>query len=90
VNFLEIIERLAGVVDGANRTFTAPTRFVLGSTRAIVNGVVYTADDDVWGYAELNTNTVRFNRAPKLGFVLSLFYREAQAEGSPFSGGAVP
>jgi hypothetical protein len=90
MDFFEIIRPLEGVVDGVNRTFTVPTRFVLGTTQAMVNGVSYASGDAEWGYVELNPTTIRFNRAPKSGFVLSLFYREARAEGSPFSGGVIP
>ena len=86
MDFLETINPLIGVVDGTNRTFTIAERFELGTPRAIVNGVVYEPSDEYFGYAELNSYTIRFTHAPKVGYRLYLFYRVAVAEGSPFSG----
>ena len=90
MDFYETIEPLNGTVDGTNKTFTITERFELGTARAIVNGIVYEPHDEYFGYVELNTNTIRFANPPKVGFVLQLFYRGATAEGSPFSGGAIP
>lgn len=90
MDFYETISPLDGAVNGANRDFTVPVMFVLNSTRALVNGLVYGPTDEYFGYVELNSTTVRFAHAPKAGTVLQLFYRVATAEGSPFSGGAVP
>ena len=90
MDFFETISQLIGTVDGANRNFTIVERFELGTPRAIVNGVVYEPSDEYFGYVELNSYTIRFAHAPKVGFRLQLFYRVAVAEGTPFSGGSIP
>lgn len=89
-NSSETVLDLVGAVDGVNRTFTVPTRFLLGSFRAVVNGIFYPSDDERWGYSELNPTTIRFAVAPKAGCRIQGFYSEPQAEGSPFSGGSIP
>lgn len=89
-NFAEKIEGLSPDPDGANKDFTVPTRFELGSFRAIVNGATVEPSDEQWGYAELNENTIRFTNPPKAGFRLQGFYREPYAEGSPFGPDPIP
>jgi hypothetical protein len=89
-DFAEKIADLTPDPDGAVTDFAVPTRFVLGSLRAIVNGLVTPADDDQWGYTELDEFTIRFTNPPKTGFRLQAFYREPYAEGSPFQDGVIP
>lgn len=90
LNFAEKIEDLTPDPDGAVKDFSVPTRFDLGSIRAIINGMATPADDDQWGYTELSDTTIRFTNAPKAGFRLQAFYREPYAEGSPFQDGVIP
>jgi hypothetical protein len=89
-DFAEKIEELTPEPDGVVTDFIVPTRFDLGSVRAIVNGIVYPPSDEQWGYAELNETTIRFTNPPKAGFVLQAFYREPYAEGSPFGPDPIP
>lgn len=70
--------------DGARTDFTAPTAFVAGTARAVVNGVAYDPSDDQWGYSELSTTEIRFANPPKAGFGLMLDYQEPVVSGSPF------
>lgn len=90
MDFAEVINRLAPEPDGVETDFTVPSRFQLGSFRAIVNGIVYDPSDEQWGFAELNPTTVRFLHAPKAGFHLQGYYREPYAEGSPFGPDPIP
>lgn len=85
-----VVYPLTGDVDGVNRDFTVPTLFELGTLIVAINGLIYQPDDEQFGYAELNSTTVRFDTAPKAGSVLQGIYAEPQAEGSPFSGGTIP
>lgn len=83
---------LAGSVDGVNRVFTTPSRFVSASVRAVVNGQVYESDDDNYGWTELTDQTIEFTNAPLTGDVVQAFYQDLQSEhpdllnvrGSPF------
>ncbi len=90
MDFAEVIRGLSPTPNGVNKDFTVPTRFELGSFRAIVNGLTYDPSHSQWGFAELNETTIRFNNAPKVGFDLQGFYREPYAEGSPFGPDPIP
>lgn len=85
-----VIEALIGDIDGANRDFTTPSTFELGTFRAVVNGRIYPPDDVEWGYEELCNNEIRFAKAPKVGFGLQGIYREPYVEGSPFGPSPIP
>lgn len=90
MDYAEVIRNLEGTVDGANRDFSTPTKFVLGTFRAIVNGSVYAPDDDDWGFQEMSEYTIRFNTAPKVGFDLQGYYREPVVDGSPIGPPPIP
>jgi hypothetical protein len=83
---------LAGTVDGANKTFTTPNRYVAGTLRLVLNGQVYEADDDRKGWVEINDTTIELDQAPRVGGVLQAFYQNMdsgsfgldQVVGSPF------
>jgi len=83
---------LAGVVDGANKAFVTPSRYVEETLRVIWNGQVYEPTDDVWGWTETSDTTIEMKRAPRAGDVLQAFYKEKDTTvggednvvGSPF------
>jgi len=90
MDFAEGIYNLSPAPDGVITDFTVPTRFVLGTFRGVVNGLIYPPADTQWGYAELDNTTIRFVNPPKVGFSLQGFYREPYAEGSPFGPDPIP
>jgi len=72
---------LAGVTDGANRVFTAPSAFYIPSFRLIWNGQVYEPDDVRHGWSPLDTLNIETFVAPRAGDVLQAFYKELTAGG---------
>jgi hypothetical protein len=79
-----VVKTLSGTINGSNRVFDTPTTYVAGSIIPIINGVVYAAADDDWGCAEVDSNTIRLNTAPAVGYLVQAFYVESEATGSPF------
>jgi len=83
---------LTGVVNGVNKQFTTPSRYVETTLRLIWNGQVYEPDDDKWGWTETSDSTIELKRAPRTGDVLQAYYKEKDTTtggedivvGSPF------
>jgi hypothetical protein len=87
-----IIRNLVGVTDGANRTFTTPTKYVSDSIKIIINGQLYEDSDDNFGWTEIDDETIELTIAPINGDILQAFYQDKEsghliftgAIGSPF------
>jgi hypothetical protein len=80
--------------DGVTRIFSTTSPYESGSLRVIVNGVIYPADDDCYGYVETSTTTIELNIAPLQGDHMQAFFRDEdsifggdQVSGSPFGPG---
>lgn len=85
------IKTLAGVVDGANRVFTAPEPFLADSFRLIWNGITYPPDDTSFGYVVSGDNAITTTNPPQANDVLQGFYEPIVAVGSPYDPtGALP
>lgn len=80
----EKIVTLIGTIDGVNRTFTTPSPFTAGTIRLIINGLIYSASDDYFGWSEVNDEQIDMFNAPPTGYILQAFYQEAEPQGSPF------
>ncbi len=82
-----VIVALNGTIDGANKTFTTPGRYVAGSIVLIINGQVYKPDEDDYGWSETNDTTIEINTAPLTDDVVQAFYKDKDTlhdEGTPF------
>ena len=87
-----VVRELNGTIDGANKIFFAPTTFVAGTFRLVMNGQVYESNDDRKGWVELSDQSVELIEAPRIGDVLQAFYQDKDSEhlgldsvkGSPF------
>jgi len=92
LSYNSVLKLLNGDIDGINKTFTTDTPFVSGSIRVIVNGQVYEASDDVYGWAEIDESTIEMIVAPLQNDLLQGFYQDKASEyvlldnviGSPF------
>lgn len=86
------IKILSGVVDGVNKYFNTPTKYVSGSIKVIVNGQIYEPDDDKYGWTESSDQSITFDVAPLTNDVIQAFYQDSESEqisldnviGSPF------
>lgn len=79
------VQPLSGTIDGVNTTFTTPENFVSGTFRLFLNGALYRADDDKYGYSELDSSTVTLTTAPRAGDVLQGIYDANLGSASPGS-----
>jgi len=79
-----LIANLTGAVNGVNRNYAAPSAFVTGTAKVVINGVTYAASDSYWGFVETSSTTIRMTTPPKTGFVMQLFYVEQELTGTPF------
>lgn len=91
-HYSSVIRELSGSINGSNKTFVTPTKYVSGTIRVIVNGQVYESNEDVYGWSETDDETVELNEAPRTGDVLQAFYQDKDSEhlgtimvGSPFN-----
>ena len=86
-----VIKALSGTVNGVNKTFTTPSKYIAGTLRAIANGQSYESDDTRWGWTEIDDETIEFTNAPVAGDVLQAFYQDKSSlvEGSPFHPGGL-
>lgn len=88
-----VIVEVAGLVNGVNKLFTTPDKFVATTLRVVWNGQVYEPGDSRWGWVELTDQSFETNRAPRTNDVIQAFY-EAKGDsgqigvegvkGSPF------
>lgn len=81
-----VIATLNGTIDGANKTFTTPSRYVTGTIVLIINGQVYKQNEDDYGWSEIDDSTIEINTAPLTGDVVQAFYKDldTQHEGTSF------
>lgn len=87
-----VIRELAGIVDGVNRTFTTPSKYVTGTIKVVWNGQVYEDTDDRTGWTEIDDETIELTEAPLVDDVLQAFYQDKDSQhlgldsvvGSPF------
>ena len=70
-NVVTVRERLAGVLDGSNATFTATYDFAPASVLVFRNGQLLTL---LWDYQTYGTKTVTFYHSPILGESLFITY----------------
>lgn len=92
---VEVLQELATVPDGVKVIFETPTRYKAGTFRLIVNGLSYEADDDRYGWTELNDLAVQITLPPRADDLLQGFYTDLDlsnaetlfAIGSPFGPG---
>jgi len=76
------IEVLTGAVDGVNRQFSTPSRFIAGRIRVIWNGQVCEPNDGRWGWTELTDQSIEFDhRSPRVGDVIEAHYLEKDTAG---------
>jgi len=76
-----VIKALTGAVDGVNKVFETPTRFVAGTLRVVWNGQVYEPDDDKWGWTETSDVLIELKQAPRTGDVIQAFYQDKDTAG---------
>lgn len=87
-----VVQELVGSVDGVNKTFTTASKYVSGSIRVVVNGQVYEPDDDQYGWAEIDDQTIEMVEAPLTDDIVQAFYQDKDSahlgldsvKGSPF------
>lgn len=81
-----VIVPLSGTVDGANTTFTTPSKYVSGTIKLIINGQVYEPNEDDYGWSETDDETIEINTAPLTGDVVQAFYKDKDSlhEGTAF------
>ncbi len=72
---------LIGTVDSANKGFSKPTRFVVGSIKIMVNGQVYEPGDDNYGWSETSDQSIEFTNPPWVNDILQAFYQDLDSEG---------
>lgn len=72
---------MIGLVNGSNREFSTPSKFVADSFRLIWNGQVYEASDGKWGWTETSDQTIELVTAPRTGDVLQGFYQDKDVSG---------
>lgn len=73
---VERIVALAGLVNGSNRSFTAPNKFEAGTLRVVWNGQVYESGDTRKGWTETTDQVIETTVAPRVGDVLQAFYQQ--------------
>ena len=91
--FNSLLSEMIGTIDGVNKTFTTPLRFVPGTIRVIWNGQVYDEGDTRHGWSEIDDITIETTFAPRVGDTLQAFYQVRDSEhigldnvyGSPYS-----
>jgi len=75
-----VLEKLNGTVDGVNKSFETPTKFVYGTIKIIVNGQIYEPDDENFGWIETSDSSIDLETAPIVGDVLQAFYQDLDTE----------
>jgi len=88
----KIVETTPYLGNGSNRVFATPTAYRSGTIRIFVNGVMYAADDDYFGWIESSATTIEMFIAPRVGDGIAAFYQEETSifggddvKGTPFS-----
>ncbi len=87
-----VLRELSGAVNGLNKTFLTPSKYVETTIRVIVNGQVYEYDDEQYGWIEIDDETIEMFEAPVATDVMQAFYQDLDSEhlgldnvkGSPF------
>jgi hypothetical protein len=75
------IVALSGLVNGVNKQYSTPDRFVAGTLRVVWNGQVYEPDDTKWGWSETSDQSIELINAPRTGDVMQAFYQDKTAAG---------
>ena len=92
------IVKMLGTPNGVTTQFSTPSAFVSGTIRVFLNGLVYEAADDKWGWTEVSDTVIDFTTPPKTDDILECFYQELSPVpgiggviGTPFDpSGALP
>jgi hypothetical protein len=69
----EVNEKLIGVIDGSNATFTTTFNFVVSKENVYINGLKQTKPEF---YNTVGTNTIVFTDSPNAGEILEINYEK--------------
>ena len=70
-----INEEMRGDIDGNNKVFNTNYEFISGSIKPVINGKWYNNPSDVrFGFLVINSKTIQFNIAPRLGDTVACSY----------------
>ena len=75
------IEVMIGAINGSNKVFETPTKYVSGTIKLTWNGQVVDPSDDKKGWSELSDIEIQTTEAPRVGDVLQAFYQEKDITG---------
>ncbi|PNX51459.1 MAG: hypothetical protein BV456_03085 [Thermoplasmata archaeon M8B2D] len=75
-----VLEKLNGTIDGVNKSFETPTKFVSGTIKIVVNGQIYEPDDENFGWIETSDSSIDLETAPIDGDILQAFYQDLDTE----------
>lgn len=75
------IVKMIGPINGSNRLFEAPTKFVANTLVLFWNGNTYEPADDRHGWAETSDITIQTNVAPITGDDLQAYYQDKSIAG---------
>jgi hypothetical protein len=75
-----VLEKLSGTIDGVNKSFNTPSKFVSGTIKIVVNGQVYEPDDENFGWTETSDQSIDLVTAPIADDVLQAFYQDLDTE----------
>ena len=70
-------EKVTGVINGVNKSFSTSANYVSGSLDLWWNGILTKSDDDLTGFTETGTNTFDTSNAPRTNDQLHVRYIEA-------------
>lgn len=72
-NGIDINEKMLGIVDGINATYTSTLPFLPASVIVMVNGL---AQRKLTDYNNIGNNTIAFTTSPEVGDYLSIHYQK--------------